>query len=47
MSSQTKNNNLNYLMDPTFTKAKRLFVLSFDNEEDRTYFGDYYHLPLK
>ena len=27
MSNQTKNNNLNYLIDPTFNKANRLFVL--------------------
>ena len=27
MSNQTKNNNLNYLIDPTFTNVNRLFVL--------------------
>ena len=32
MSNQTVNNNLNYLIDPTFTNANRLFVLSFKNE---------------
>ena len=26
MTNQTKNNNLNYLIDPTFTKVNRLFV---------------------
>ena len=31
MSNQTKNNNLNYLVDPTFTIVDRLFVLSFEN----------------
>ena len=31
MTNQTKNNNLNYLIDPTFTKVNRLFVLSFEN----------------
>ena len=31
MTNQTQNNNLNYLIDPTFTKANRLFVLSFEN----------------
>ena len=31
MSNQTVNNNLNYLIDPTFTNVKRLFVLSFAN----------------
>ena len=42
MSNQTKNNNLNYLIDPTFTKMNRLFVLSFENENDRTSFSKYY-----
>ena len=36
MSNQAKNNNLNYLIDPTFTNMNRLFVLSFENENDRT-----------
>ena len=36
MSNQTKNNNSNYLIDPTFINANRLFVLSFENENDRT-----------
>ena len=27
MSNQTKNNNLNYLIDPTFTYVNRLFIL--------------------
>ena len=42
MSNQTKNNNLNYLIDPTFTNLNRLFVLSFENENDRTSFSKYY-----
>ena len=42
MTYQNKTNNLNYLIDPTFTKANRLFVLSFENEEDRTFFSKYY-----
>ena len=42
MSNQTKNNNLNYLIDPTFTNVNRLFVLSFENENDRTSFSKYY-----
>ena len=32
MTIQTQNNSLNYLIDPTFTKGNRLFVLSFGNE---------------
>ena len=42
MTNQTKTENLNYLIDPTFSKVNRLFVLSFKNEEDRVYFGKYY-----
>ena len=34
MSNQTKNNNLNYLIDPTCTNVNRLFVLLFENEND-------------
>ena len=36
MTIQPQNNNLNYLIDPTFTNANRLFALSFA----RTIFGD-------
>ena len=42
MTNQTKNNNLNYLINPAFTKVNRLFVLSFENENDRTSFSKYY-----
>ena len=42
MSNQTKNNNLNYLIDPTFTNVNRLFILSFVNETDRISFSKYY-----
>ena len=44
MSNKTKNNNLNYLIDPTFTKVNRLFVLSCENEDDiyNDYFSKYY-----
>ena len=42
MSNQNKNNNLHYLTDPTFTNVNRLFVLSFENENDRTSFSKYY-----
>ena len=37
MTIQPQNNNLNYLIDPTFTKVNRLFVLSLA----RTATGDY------
>ena len=36
MNNQNKNNNLNYLIDPTFSNVNRLFILSFENEDDRT-----------
>ena len=42
MSNQTKNNNLNYLVDPTFINVNRLSVLTFENENDRTSFSKYY-----
>ena len=42
MTNQTKNNNSNYLIDPTFTEVNRLFVLSFENGNDRTSFSKYY-----
>ena len=42
MTNQSKNDNLNYLIDPTFTKVNRLFVLLFENENDITSFSDYY-----
>ena len=42
MTNQTINNNLNYLIDPTFTKVNRLIVLSFENENNRTSFSKYY-----
>ena len=42
MSNQTKNNNLNYLIDPTFPNVNRLFVLTFENEDDRISFSKYY-----
>ena len=42
MSNLAKTNNLNYLNDPTFSRVNRLFVLSFENEENRTSFSKYY-----
>ena len=34
ITTQTKNNNLDYLIDPTFRNINRLFVLSFRNGND-------------
>ena len=42
MTNQAKTDNLSYLVDPAFTKVNRLFVLSFENEEDGTSFSKYY-----
>ena len=45
MTVQPQNNNLNYLIDPTFTNVNRLFVLSFSRNilgDDRDSFSDYY-----
>ena len=33
---------LNHLIDPTFSKVNRLFVLSFENKNDRTSFSKHY-----
>ena len=39
MTIQTKNHNLTYLIDPT--NVSRLFVLSFEIENNRTSFSKY------
>ena len=33
---------MNYLIDPRLNKVNRLFFLSFESEEDRTSFSNYY-----
>ena len=40
--NQQATNNLNYLIDPTFNNVGRLFILAFENEEDRSSFSKYY-----
>ena len=42
VTKQAKINKLNYLIDPIFNRANELFVLSFENEEDKTSFSKYY-----
>ena len=42
MTNQDKNNNLNSLIDLTFTKVNRFFVLLFQNEKERPSFSKYY-----
>ena len=48
MTIQNNNNNLNYLIDPTFTNVNRLFVLSFERTEDHKDYRDsfsHYYVP--
>ena len=45
MTIQPQNNNLNYLIDPTFTNVNRLFVLPFERNiigDNKDSFSDYY-----
>ena len=41
MTIQNNNNNLNYLIDPTFTSVNTLFVLSFESIEENNVKKDY------
>ena len=51
MTIQPENSNLNYLIDPAFTKVNRLFVLPFERIEennvkkDHRYFFSHYYVP--
>ena len=50
MSIQPQNNNLNYLIGPTFTNVNRLFVLSFlrnNNTDSRYSCSNYYVSKVK
>ena len=50
MSIEQQNNNLNYLIDPTFTNVNRLSVLSFprnNNTDSRYSFSNYYVPKVK
>ena len=42
MTTEVVNNNLNILIDPTFTNANRLFVLAYQNPDDRQSFFQFY-----
>ena len=42
MTTEAVNNNLNNLIDPTFTKVNRLFVLAYKNADDRQSFSQFY-----
>ena len=45
MSTEAINNNLNILIDPTFTNVNRLFVLLYQTADDRQSFSQFY-LPI-
>ena len=42
MTTETVDNNLNILIDPTFTNVNRLFVLAYQNADDRRSFSQFY-----
>ena len=42
MTTEAINNNLNILIDPTYTNVNRLFVLAYQNADDRQSFSQFY-----
>ena len=42
MTAKAINNNLNILISPTFTNVNRLFVLTYQNADDRRSFSQFY-----
>ena len=42
MTTEAINNNLNILVDPTFTNVNKLFVLAYQNADDRQSFSQFY-----
>ena len=42
MTTEEINNNLNILIDPTFTNVNRLFVLAYQTANDRQSFSQFY-----
>ena len=42
MTVEAVNNNLNILIDPAFTNVNRLFVLAYQNADDRQSFSQFY-----
>ena len=42
MSTGAANDNLNLLIDPTFTNVNRLFVLVYQNNANRQSFSEFY-----
>ena len=46
MTTKAINNNLNILIDPTFTNVNRLFVLAYQAADDRQSFSQFYLLKV-
>ena len=46
LSTERQNQYLDFLIDPSFQGVNRLFVLSFENEAQRTSYKRYY-LPIR
>ena len=42
MTTEAVNNNLNILIDPTFTNVNKLFVLAYQAADDRQSFSQFY-----
>ena len=42
MTTESVNNNLNILIDPTFTNVNKLFVLAYQTADDRQSFSQFY-----
>ena len=42
MTTEAVNNNLNILIDPTFTNVNRLFVLAYQTADDRHSYSQFY-----
>ena len=42
MTTEAVNNNLNILIDPIYTNVNRLFVLAYQNADDRQSFSQFY-----
>ena len=42
MTTEVVNNNLNILIDPTFINVNKLFVLAYQNADDRQSFSQFY-----
>ena len=47
MTTEAVNNNLNILVDPSFTNVNRLFALAYQNADDRHWFSQFYLPKVK